>query len=115
VSITGGASRSAGSGVNGSVSMITKEGMNSAASVTRASCLVETGASSMIVCPPSPVPAASPPSTRRNVAVCAAFSGDEKRTRYAMLTTALPSVSILSSYTASGAKGWSLVGRVHTL
>jgi len=49
------------------------------------------------VCPSSPVPAAWPPSTRRNVAVWAPFLSEVKRTRYAISATASPSVSILSS------------------
>ena len=65
---------------------------------------------STIICPPSPVPAACAPSTRRSVAVCAPPLEDEKRTRYAISATASPSVSILSSYSASGAKGSAVVG-----
>ena len=75
-----------------------------------ASTPVETGALSTITRPPSPVPAACGPSTRRTVAVCAPFSKVEKRTRYAISAIASPSVSILSSYSASGAKGSTVVG-----
>ena len=35
---------------------------------------------------------------------------DEKRTLYVMSATASPSVSILSSYNASGENGWAVVG-----
>jgi hypothetical protein len=59
----------------------------------------------MTVCPLSSVPAASEPSARRTVALCNRLSEDENRTRYAMSATASPSVSTLSSYIASGAKG----------
>jgi hypothetical protein len=52
----------------------------------------------------------SSPSTRRSVAVCVLSFEDEKRTRYAIAATTSPSVSILSSYTASGAKGSVVVG-----
>ena len=79
-------------------------------SVTRASRPVETGAPSTIVCPPSSLPAAREPSTRRSVATCVPPSEDEKRSRYAISATASPLVSILSSYSASGANGSAVVG-----
>src|SRR5580693_9926220 len=82
----------------------------SPASVTFASRHVETGALSTITCPPSPVPEACGPSMRRRIAVCAPPSKAEKRTRYAISAIASPSVSILSSYSASGAKGSLVVG-----
>jgi hypothetical protein len=47
--------------------------------------------------PPSPLPAASAPSTRRSVAVCDPSWETENRTRYAISATTSPFVSILNS------------------
>src|SRR5437016_7594552 len=82
----------------------------SPASITLASRPIDTGAPSTISRPRLPVPAACGPSTRRRIAVCAPPSKGEKLNRYAISATASPSVSIFSSYNASGAKGSVVVG-----
>src|SRR5207245_2764889 len=66
----------------------------SPASVTFASRPNETGARSTIILPPSPVPAACGPSTRRTLAVCAPRSKAENRTRYAISATELPNSAL---------------------